>query len=118
MLLGQMSSVRCSSGHDDFPCTNLGQDVACAADRTVGCALGRSDGPIPTVAADPTEKSDQVRQIRWKNMIGCGRFEGRIRSGATDPTDEDQRVRWILRTAMDPPASDPMNGQRIFLVNF
>jgi hypothetical protein len=86
MLQGQMSSVRLSSGHDDFLCTNLGQDVARAADRAVGCAFGQSDEPI--------------------------------RSGAADPTDEDQWVGWILRTAMDAPAADPMNGQRIFMVNF
>jgi hypothetical protein len=46
MLLGQMSSVRLSAGHDDFPCTNLGQDVARAADWTVGRAFDRSDGPM------------------------------------------------------------------------
>jgi hypothetical protein len=52
------------------------------------------------------------------NTIGCGRSNRRIPSGAADPTDEDQRVQWILQTAMDVPAADPTNGQRIFLVNF
>jgi hypothetical protein len=118
MLLGQMSPVRLSSGHDDFPCTILGQDVAHAANRTVGCASGRSNRPIRSIAADPTNKYDPLRQIRQTNMIGCGRSDRRIRSSAADPTNEGQRMRWILRTAMDAPAADPTNRQRIFLVNF
>jgi hypothetical protein len=93
-----MSSVRRSSGHDDFPCTNVGQDVTCAADRAVGCTLGRSDGPIRSAMADPTDDSDQVRQIRRKNTIGCGRSDGRIPSGAADPMEEYHRVRQIRRT--------------------
>jgi hypothetical protein len=89
MLLGQMSYVRCSSGHDDFPCTNLGQDVAYAADQAVGCASGQSDGPIRSAAADPTEEYDPLRQIRRKNTIRCGRSNGRRPTGAVDPMDSD-----------------------------
>jgi hypothetical protein len=76
MMLGQMSSVRLLSGHDDFPYTNLGQDVAHAADRAVGCAFGRSDGPIRSAAADPTDEYDRVRQIQRKNTIGCRISDG------------------------------------------
>jgi hypothetical protein len=53
-----MSFVCRLSGHDDFPCTNLGQDVARAADWAVGCALGRSDGAIQSATADLTNESN------------------------------------------------------------